>query len=72
MAVAVCDHALKFWAIVGMEAGQAAICVYLDHSHVVLFGEALTGANLSFDGFFALVVAGEAGIYDGFQIGSPP
>ena len=55
-----------------MEAGQAAICVYLDRSHVVIFGEALTGANLSFDGFFALVVAGEAGIYDGFQIGSPP
>lgn len=63
MMIAILYHALKLRAIVGVQAGQAAIRVYFNDRHAVFFGKAFASADLPFNGFLALIVARKTGVY---------
>ena len=61
---AVLDHLLEIRAVVGF-CGKGAVNVVFDHGNAVLFGISRTFTNLPFDGFFALIIAGIAGVNHG-------
>ena len=67
---AVLDHLLEIRAVVGF-GGKGTVNVVFDHGNAVLFGVGRTLANLTFDGFFALVVAGIAGVDHGGHANTP-
>ena len=67
---AVFDHLLELRAIVRF-GGECTVNVVLDDRDTVLFRIGRTLANLAFDGFFALIIAGIAGIdYGGHRLTS--
>ena len=53
--LAVLDHLLEVRAVVGF-CGKGAVNVVLDHGNAVLFRISRAFPNLTFDGFFALVI----------------
>ena len=59
--LAVLDHLLEVWAVVGF-GRERTVDVVLDDRDTVLFGVGGAFPNLPFDGFLALVVAGIAGV----------
>ena len=61
---AVLDHLLEIRAVVSF-GGKGTVNVVFDHSDAVLFGVGRTFTNLTFDGFFALIIAGIAGVNHG-------
>ena len=67
MMIAILYHALKLWAIVGVQAGQAAIRVYFNDRHAVFFGKAFASADLPFNGFLTLIMARKTGVYGRFH-----
>ena len=62
--VAVFYHLLELRAVIGL-GGDGTVDVVLDDGDAVLFGIGGTFPDLTFDGFFALVVRGIAGIDHG-------
>ena len=68
--LAVLDHLLEIRAVVGF-GGKGAVNVVLDHGDTVFLGISRTFTNLAFDGFFALVVAGIAGVNYGGHANTP-
>ena len=59
--VAVLYHLLELRAIIRL-GRDGAVNVVLDDSDVILFGIGRAFTNLAFDGFFALVITGIAGV----------
>ena len=62
--VAVFYHLLELRAVIGL-GGDGTVDVVLDDGDVVLFGIGRAFTDLPLDGFFALVVAGIAGVDHG-------
>ena len=60
----VLDHLLELRAVIGL-GGDGTVNVVLDHRNAILFGISRTFPDLTFNGFFSLVVAGIAGIDHG-------
>ena len=69
--VAVLDHLLELRAVVRL-GRDGTVNVVLDHRNAILFGIGRTFTNLAFNGFFALVVAGIAGVDHGSHGGHLP
>ena len=62
--VAVLNHLLELRAVVRL-GGDSTVNIVLDHCDAILFSISRTFTNLAFDGFFALIVAGIAGVDHG-------
>lgn len=63
-ALAVFDHLLKLWAVVRF-CRDSTVNVVFDHREAVLFRIGGVFTDLAFNGFFALIVAGIAGVDHG-------
>ena len=66
----VLNHMLEVRAVIRF-GGKGAVNVVLNYRNSVLFGISRTFTNLAFDGFFALVVAGIAGVNYGGHANTP-
>ena len=62
--VAVLDHLLELRAVIRL-GRDGTVNVVLDNGDVILFGIGRAFTNLAFDGFFALVITGIAGVDHG-------
>ncbi len=69
--IAVLNHLLELRAVVRL-CRNGTVNVVLDDGDAVLFGIGRTFTNLAFNGFFALVVAGIAGVDHGSHGGHLP
>jgi hypothetical protein len=68
--LAVLDHLLEVRAVIGF-GGKGTVNIVLDDRDAVFFGVGRTLANLTFDGFFTLVVAGIASVNHGGHANTP-
>ena len=62
--VAVLNHLLELRAVIRL-GRDGTVDIVLDHCDAILFSISRTFTNLAFDGFFALIVAGIAGVDHG-------
>ena len=67
--VAVLDHLLELRAVVRL-GRDSTVNVVLDDGDAILFGIGRAFPNLTFDGFFTLVVAGIAGVITAVMAGT--